>query len=170
LWSRDGCERAQCCWSCGRERVRVERVAQRQRACLPGCCWARQGSRCACVCGSAAGQREWCCELQRAERELCCRQQWRHVWVHFCNCCWRWICIVWREFTCPFWWQRGFVDGLDQREQCCRALWVRCRRRCFRCSFLWCSGRRLVACSELQCCDGFIREPVGSCRLWSLVG
>jgi len=24
------------------------------------------------VCWSAAGQREWCCELRRAERELCC--------------------------------------------------------------------------------------------------
>ena len=147
LWSRAGRERAQCCWSCERERVRVERVAQRQRACLPGRCWARQGSWCACVCRRAAGQREWSCELQRAEREFCFWQQRRDVWLHCCYCCWRWLCIVWCEFACSFWWQRCFVDCLDQREQCCVALWCGSRRRCFRCRFFWCAGRQCVACS-----------------------
>ena len=59
--SGDWRERAQCCWSCGRERVRCERVAERQRACVPGCCWIWFWSDCGCVCWAAAGQREWGC-------------------------------------------------------------------------------------------------------------
>ena len=95
VWARDGGERAQRCWPCGRERVRRERVAERQRACLSEWCRIRLGPACACECWCAAGQLECSCELQRAERELCWAQQRRFVRVSVCDRFWRRFSVFW---------------------------------------------------------------------------
>ena len=95
VWARDGGERAQRCWPCGRERVRRERVAERQRACLSEWCRIRLGPACACECWCAAGQLECSCELQRAERELCWAQQRRYIRVFVCDRFWPRIGFFW---------------------------------------------------------------------------
>ena len=127
--------------------MRVERVAQRQRACLPGCCWARQGSRCACVCWSAAGQREWCCKLQRAERELCGSEQRREQRRVECQCCW-----VGRDgperVEC---WRAAWAHGvrgqrLGQRQRSCvQGAWRCVWRSCGGCVCWSAAGQRQLA-------------------------
>lgn len=121
---------------------------------------------CAIVCTL----RNFCLKLRRAERELHRAEQWRDIWLYFCHCRGRCVCSVWSERGCTLWWQRCAVDCLDQREQCRRALWGGSWGRCFRCCLCGCAGRQPAACSELQRCEGFVRELAGSCCVWSLIG
>ena len=74
VWAGDGSRRAECCRWSGRQRLRCERVAQRQRAFVSCYFWMLQRSGCFGIFGCAAGQHECCCELRRAESELCCAQ------------------------------------------------------------------------------------------------
>ena len=149
VWARDWRERAECCWSCGRERVRCERVAERQRACVPGCCWIWFWSDCGCVCWVAAGQRECCCELRCAERELCRGEQCCYLWFCVCECIWPRCLAVWLQCRSADRRQRCVRDLLDRREQCCCALrwWRWHRRRCV--GVCESSGWQYVCCCEL---------------------
>jgi len=149
VWARDGRERAECCWSCRRERLRSERVAERQRACVPDCWGIRAGAECAGVCGCAAGQRECGCELRRAERELRRGEQLCDVWLRVRHCCGPRGVLAWRERRSAHRRHCCVVDGLDEREQRCGALrWGRRRwRRCV--GVCECAGWPCDACCEL---------------------
>jgi hypothetical protein len=152
VWARDGGERAQRCWPCGRERVRRERVAERQRACLSEWCRIRLGPACACECWCAAGQLECSCELQRAERELCRTEQCREQRRLERECCWagrdgdeRVECG--RAARA----QRVRGQRLGERQWCCvQSGWGRAYRgRCGGC-VCWCAAGQRQRAAELR--------------------
>jgi hypothetical protein len=150
VWARAGREwrqRRRWCW---RKRVRWKRVAQRQRACLPDCCWARQGRGCVGVCRSAAGQLECCCELRRAERELCWGEQRGEQRGAECERVWARAGREWRQRRRCAWGDRVRGQRLGQRQRCSvqsshGRVW-RSRGGCV----CWSSARQLQRAVELR--------------------
>ena len=151
--------------------MRWERVAERQRACVPDCCGNRFGPDCACVCGSAAGQLECCCELQRAERELCRDEQCCEQRRVERQCCWsgrhgdeRVECRGAARA------ERLRGQRLGQRQCCCVQSARRRVRRCCGGCVCWCHAGQRQRAGELRrsecelCCCEQCREQRGDER------
>jgi hypothetical protein len=123
-WRRAWHERLVCESERWRERLRCQRVAQRQRCALPQ---VQRVARRGCgggVVRSAAGQLERRCELRRAERERCWREQRGEQRGCERDCCWkRRLRRERRERGWPSRGQRVGRERVAQRQRACLPRW-----------------------------------------------
>ena len=131
--------------------MRCERVAQRQRACVPCRGRAAWRVRCGCERWCAAGQHECCCELRCAERELCWCEQCREQRRLERQCCWarrdgRERVECWRAAGA----QRVRGQRLGQRQWCCVQSGWRCFWRCCWGCVCWCCAGQRKRAVELR--------------------
>ena len=171
---RSGCERRKQQGASRRDCVCGERVAERQRGCVPQRVWRVCRLACCCVVWSAAWQREPCAELQRACCELCRAEQRREQRGLERDCCGprrdgleRFLCDCegWSE-----WMRRERVEerqrsGVPQRQRAARGgfcvgvdwraagqLECRCELRRAERELCWCEQCREQRRLERQCC------------------
>ena len=131
-WRRAWHERLLCESERWRERLRCQRVAQRQRCAVPQVQRVARRGWDGGVVRSAAGQLERSCELRRAERERCWREQQQRGEQRGCerDCCWK--RRLWSERGQRCWSSRGQRVGRErvaQRQRACLPGWCWIRRR-----------------------------------------